>query len=56
MKCKLCENQAVICPLHERDKERESRKSIWMSKATQHFDTPKIRKQALAIFNKYNPI
>ena len=33
-------------------KKRQDRLENWMRKATAHIDTPKIRKEALAIFNK----
>lgn len=36
--------------------QREERKALWLAKATQHFDTPKIRREAIKIFNKANSI
>lgn len=32
--------------------EKQLRKSIWMAKATAHFDSPQIRKEAEEIFEK----
>lgn len=34
---------------------REERKAIFIAKATTHFDTPEIRKEAEEMFEKANP-
>ncbi len=36
--------------------DREERKAKWISKATAHFDTPEIRREALEMFDKANPL
>lgn len=38
----------------ETTEEREIRKSVWLQKATTHFDTPEIRKEAEEMFEKAN--
>ena len=40
----------------ETTKERRERKAQWLARATAHFDTPEIRKDAGEMFEKANPI
>lgn len=40
----------------ETQQERAQRKAIFIARATKHFDTPKIRKEASEMFDKANPI
>lgn len=40
----------------ETKQEREQRKQIWIARATAHFDTPAIRKEASDMFEKANKI
>ena len=40
--------------MKETTKQYEERKSIFIARATKHFDTPKIRRQAEKLFNKAN--
>ena len=40
--------------MNETNEQRNKRKSIWIAKATAHFDTPKIRKEADKMFEKKN--
>ncbi len=47
--CEICENLQGLCNLHkpkETAEERQMRKATWMARATAHFDTPEIRKEA----------
>ncbi len=39
----------------EQDK-REERKSLFIQKATAHFDSPELREEAAEMFDKRNPI
>ncbi len=49
-------NKVALPPVKENDKiKRKERLAIWVEKATAHFDTPQIRKEAIEIFNKQNP-
>lgn len=40
---------------NETQKERELRKSTFIARATSHFDTPEIRKEASDMFEDANP-
>ena len=39
----------------KKETDREQRKRIWIERATSHFDSPKIRKEAEEMFEKANP-
>jgi hypothetical protein len=57
MTCEYCDNLKTNCNLHklpETLEERKQRKSLFISKATAHFDTPAIRKEAEEMWEKAN--
>lgn len=37
-------------------KQREKRKRIWIARACAQLNTPELRKEAEALFNKKNPV
>lgn len=55
--CNGClHNRRVISIMNEiiEKKERAERKALWIARATAHFDSPQIRRQAAAMFEKKN--
>jgi hypothetical protein len=45
----FCKDMCQVCS-------RAERKAIWLQKATAHFDSPKIRKEAEKMFEDANPL
>ena len=55
--CDICINQKGYCNLHkpkETEEEREERKQIFIQRATSHFDSLELRKEAEELFEKQN--
>lgn len=48
------EKRAKMKEQKETDEELQRRKSIWIARATSHFDSPEIRKEASDMFDKAN--